>query len=472
MILRIVSRVLVLGLAVSCEGLSNKMRSGMRTEVGLEARLNSGLYSANSQKVELKLGAFQGGGGYKFPEDSYFSRWISKSKYSEVLDSQELKNFQNSQYFGKIQIGTPPREFVVIFDTGSSSVWIPSIECKHKGCEPHNKYDPSLSSTFQKLGDGSMETYIQYGTGSCVLKYGKETINIGKLKIEDQSFGMAIDESESPFADLPFDGLVGLGFPDKNNKKNNIETIVDNIKERNILPRNLFGVYISRDSSVPGSISFGAADPSYTIDHQKVTWHPLTGSHYWEIKVVDIKINGVSTNYCFGECKAAIDTGSSVSTVPSSFMKKLTKVIPMEADCSRYMTSPRITYVINDINGKEVEMHLDPQDYVIDEGGSFTWGVFSNYWSPQNHYCSFGYIPLDIPPPRGPLFVLGNNFIRKYYSIFDRDNLSVGFTPAKHRKYGPLFISFTSKSAPFYCKSLFALLSTALNLGLLVLYIL
>ncbi|KAJ1611643.1 membrane bound aspartyl proteinase [Cryptosporidium canis] len=440
----IVFILILLKFSFFCEGLSNKIRSNTRSELGLEAKLNNGLFNANAQKVELKLGLSEG--GMKYAESSYFSRWITKSKYSESLDSQDLRNYQNSQYFGKIEVGTPPREFIVIFDTGSSSVWIPSVECKNRGCEPHNKYDPRLSTSYQKLGDGSLETYIQYGTGSCVLKFGKEVIGIGKLKIEDQSFGMAIEESTSPFADLPFDGLVGLGFPDKNSKKNNLSTIVDNIKEHNILPRNLFGVYISRDSSIPGSISFGAADPKYIIANNKVTWHKLTGSHYWEIKVSDIKIDGVSTNYCFGDCKAAIDTGSSVSTVPSSFMKKITKAIPLEGDCSKYVNSSRITYVIEDINGNAVEVHMDPQDYVIDEGGPSSFNAFSYYWGPQEHLCSIGYIPLDIPAPRGPLFVLGNNFIRKYYSIFDRDNLLVGLTLAKHSKYGPMFISISSNS--------------------------
>ena len=86
--------------------------------------------------------------------------------------SMILENSYTTQYFGEISIGNPPQYFKLVFDTGSTDVWIPSKKCIFSlSCWNHNYYDSSLSSTYQAL---ETEFMVKYGSGSKKIKI-KET---------------------------------------------------------------------------------------------------------------------------------------------------------------------------------------------------------------------------------------------------------------------------------------------------------
>ena len=47
--------------------------------------------------------------------------------------------------------------------------------------------------------------------------------------------------------------------------------------------------------------------------------------------------------------------------------------------------------------------------------------------------CRSAFYAMDIPPPKGPIVMLGVPFLTAFYSIYDRESLKIGLALAAHK---------------------------------------
>ncbi|NXJ85992.1 PEPA protein, partial [Trogon melanurus] len=318
--------------------------------------------------------------------------------------SEPLQNYMNNEYYGAITIGTPGQQFTVLFDTGSSNLWVPSIYCSSQSCSNHDRFNPSESSTFVSTNDS---VSIAYGTGSMTGILGYDTVDVAGISITNQIFGLAETEPGDFFYYCPFDGILGLAFPSISSS--GATPVFDNMMSEDLVSQDLFSVYLSGDEQSGSFVLFGGIDSSYTTNG--ITWIPLSAETYWQISMERyVSINGEAVA-CAEGCQAIVDTGTSLLVVPSSVLNNLLATLGADSDgqisCSSVSLLPDLVYTING-NAYAVP----PSSYVIESSG----------------YCTLGLEGMDVPTESGELWILGDVFIRQYYVIFDRGNNRVGLS--------------------------------------------
>ncbi|XP_058244479.1 gastricsin-like [Hemibagrus wyckioides] len=336
--------------------------------------------------------------------------------HPEILATTTIASmsYADSFYSGVISVGTPPQSFEVLFDTGSSNLWVNSVYCSTQACTAQTQFNPQQSSTYQNT---SQTFYMPYGFGAINGIFGYDTVTLAGIQVPNQEIGLSTNEPSQPFLDAPFDGILGLAYPSI--AVGNAMPLVDNMMQQGLLEQNLFGIYLSPVGGSGSEVAFGTVDTN--MYQGQISWTPVTAETYWQIGIQEVEISGQQTGWCsqYSGCQAVVDTGTPSLTAPSSLMSSLMYYIGAQqdsygqyaVDCSQVSNLPTLTFIISGVS-----FPLGPSYYIQES---------------QSGYCTVNINPTYVPSQNGqPLWIFGDVFLRAYYSVYDRANNQVGFAQA------------------------------------------
>ncbi|ELR50131.1 hypothetical protein M91_01767, partial [Bos mutus] len=322
------------------------------------------------------------------------------------LTSHPLRNIKDLVYLANITIGTPPQEFQVFLDTGSSDLWVPSDFCTSPACSKHVRFRHLQSSTFRLTN----KTFsITYGSGRMKGVVAHDTVRIGDLVSTDQPFGLSVEEYG--FDHIPFDGILGLNYP-KISSSGAIP-IFDKLKNQGAISEPVFAFYLSKDEQEGSVVMFGGVDHHYYKG--ELNWVPLIPSGNWIIHMHS-GLLGKKTSLCQGYCLFWMHTGTSHIEGPGRLVNNIHRLIRTRPFDSKHYVScfatkylPSITFIINGI-----KYPMTARAY-----------IFKDYRG--RCYTTFQESPLS---PSIEFWILGDVFLRLYFTVFDRGNDRIGLARA------------------------------------------
>ncbi|XP_065206105.1 lysosomal aspartic protease-like [Planococcus citri] len=323
-----------------------------------------------------------------------------------------------SEYYGPVSIGTPSREFQMIFDTGSSQLWVLSKRCHASRCEKNglDLYDHKKSTTYEQPTKPHCDTNITYGTGEVSGFCSKDTITLDGVKLKNTEF-LEVVEITKEFPQGPYEGLVGLAYNYDRPSDNAITQFCQTVNREN-----KFSFYFTKNISNTdgGELTLCGIDESKfrgPLNYVNETKQFPFGTWLIPIKNTSLQLGRDHIMDVGSKTLALVDTGTSHIVGPPKSIRAIYNVTNADSygivNCKDIPKFPNVTFAIGEkkytLEGKDYTFEIKEHSTIVCAiGFGFGTSFFSDKW------------------------ILGDVFFRKYYSVYDIENHRVGFAESIH----------------------------------------
>ncbi|KAM3143457.1 hypothetical protein pb186bvf_004518 [Paramecium bursaria] len=314
-----------------------------------------------------------------------------------------LTNYIDLQYYGFIQIGTPPQWMSVVFDSGSTELWVPTVDCI--SCHQSKRFNPYKSLTCRKT---DIPGSIEYGRGQVQGNYGYDQVQLNDLTSSQK---ILLVDQDKDFNGMLCDGIMGLS------NDPSYDNIFDMAYKNKKISHNRFTFEIK---SVGLQSLFHYDDIPQNILNQ-TKWVKATKKDYWTIKVQQLQVNGQNVELT-SKFFALVDSGTSVIYLD---LQSYTKAIGLLKNVCQDLSARGY---ICPCNPTENQKKFYPNITIfIEEGLIFEipYQYYLNKISYQD-MCSLGLSGNALP-----FMILGDVFMRNFIVTYDKENNKIGFTNTK-----------------------------------------
>ncbi|KAB1669252.1 hypothetical protein ERO13_A01G121200v2 [Gossypium hirsutum] len=365
-------------------------------------------------------------------------RHLQQSGFSSSTPNARMRLYDdllsNGYYTTRLWIGTPPQEFALIVDTGSTVTYVPCSSCAHCGKHQDPRFQPDLSSTYQPVkcnpscncDDEQKQCtydrrYAEMSSSSGVL--GEDIVSFGnesELVPQRAVFGCENRETGDLYSQRA-DGIMGLGRGQL--------SIVDQLVDKSVIGDSFSlcygGMDVGGGAMVLGKIT---PPPEMVFSHSDPFRSP-----YYNIELKEMHVAGkrlkLPTGVFDGRHGTVLDSGTTYAYFQKDAFVAFSDAILREVHSLKRVRGPDPNYDDICFSGAgrdvsqlsksfpEVEMVfnngnkllLSPENYLFRHTkliGAYCLGIFANTESTT---------------------LLGGIVVRNTLVTYDRDNDRIGF---------------------------------------------
>ncbi|KAL6452723.1 SAPT1 Candidapepsin [Candida maltosa Xu316] len=308
---------------------------------------------------------------------------------------------EGPSYAADITIGSNKQKQTVVIDTGSSDLWVvdANAQCQQNFCKQDGTFDPSSSTSAQNI---NQDFSIEYGdlTSSQGTFY-KDTVGFSGISITNQQFADVTSTSVDQ-------GILGIGFTADESNGSGYDNVPVTLKKQGIIDKNAYSIYLNSADATSGTIIFGGVDNAKYSD--SLVTLPVTSDAELRVELDSIEIGGSTVTT---SVDPVLDSGTTITYFSQDIADKLATFVngQWNDDYQAYISDCDVSgdVVFNLAKGLKITVPLS--ELIINESEA---GI-----------CLFGV-------SRNPATILGDNFLRRAYLVYDLDGRTISIAQVKY----------------------------------------